>query len=151
MLSQSEFDAILSDTSKYVAGSIRWQDDEDHSPALEFSAEIQSDSGYPLVVKGRVNLEARTLSFSVIHRGVGRIYGLDLGKDHQNPSGQIVGEKHKHSWKESVRDKEAYVPADITEPITNVAGVWRQFCQEFSMTHHGALATPGGSQGQLFS
>ena len=33
------------------------------------------------------------LSYAIIHRIVGRIYGLDLGADHRNPVGEVVGEK----------------------------------------------------------
>jgi hypothetical protein len=104
-MTQTEFDAILSDGSKRIDGDISWQEDEDHSPAVEFRAEVSSDVGYPLFVRGSYNPEAKALTFVVIHRGVGRIYGLDLGKDHHNPDCHCTGRRHKHKWREETRDK----------------------------------------------
>lgn len=91
---------------------------------------------------GRYNRFAGTLTYALIHRTVGRIYALDLGADYHNPTCQRVGEKHKHRWSEVFRDKEAYVPADITaawdEPIT----VWQQFCAEANIRHIGIMHPP---------
>lgn len=91
---------------------------------------------------GRYNRFAGTLTYALIHRTVGRIYALDLDADHHNPTCQRVGEKHKHRWSEAFRDKEAYVPADITaawdEPIT----VWQQFCAEANIRHIGIMHPP---------
>ena len=55
-------------------------------------------SGWPLFVKGRYNAAAGTLNYSLILKTKGRIYALDLGKDHHNPQCHQVGEMHKHSW-----------------------------------------------------
>lgn len=95
-MTQAEFEAIIADTTKRIDDRIHWSNDEDHFPALEFKVELASDSGYPLVVKGSFNPLAQTLSYVLIHRMAGRIYALDLGKDHHNPTCQNVGEKHKH-------------------------------------------------------
>jgi hypothetical protein len=51
-LTQNEFEAILADDSKRIEGDISWTDDEDHSPSVEFRAEVQSAPGYPLFVRG---------------------------------------------------------------------------------------------------
>ena len=51
-------------------------------------------SGWPLFVKGRYNSAAATLSYALILKSEGRIYALDLGKDHHNPQCHQVGEKH---------------------------------------------------------
>ena len=141
-LTQAEFETILADATKRIEGNIVWDEDEDHSPAVEFRAEIFSDAGYPLFIRGSVNRLAKTLTFAVIHRGAGRIYGLDMGKDHRNPDGQLVGEKHKHRWTDLHQAKEAYVPADITAPEDKPVTVWTQFCVEASITHDGALENP---------
>ena len=45
-------------------------------------------------------MAARTLTYALILKTAGRIYGLDLGKDHHNPQCEQVGEKHKHRWSE---------------------------------------------------
>jgi hypothetical protein len=149
-MTQIEFEAILSDTTKRIAGDIAWAEDEDHSPALEFRAEVTSQPGYPLLIKGSFNAEAQTLTFALINRAVGRIYGLDLGKDHHNPDCVYVGERHKHQWREPVRDKEAYVPGDITALPTDPVAVWQQFCREANIQHEGVLQSPPPRQKELF-
>ena len=136
----TEFDVILNDKSKRIDRNIEWCEDEDHSPAREFRCEIFSDAKWPLIVRGRCNPLAGTLSFSIILNPVGRIYALDMGKDHHNPECHRVGEMHKHKWTEKYRDKEAYVPEDITESISNPAAVWRQFCAEANIRHDGKMA-----------
>jgi hypothetical protein len=150
MLSQEEFDKIINDNSKGIEGDIVWDDDEDHSPSVEFRAELVSDAGYPLFVKGSYNPLTEKLTYALIHRGVGRVYALDLGQDHRNPDGQLVGEKHKHRWDENVQDKEAYVPDDITAPATEPVNVWQQFCSEARITHNGEMKSPPPTQTDLF-
>ena len=81
---------------------------------------------------------------------VGRIYGLDLGKDHHNPQCNQVGEKHKHKWTEQFRDKQAYVPDDITEAASDPQAVWKQFCGEARLSHNGTLPAPPLQQEDLF-
>ncbi|HQU47483.1 MAG TPA: hypothetical protein PK867_32060, partial [Pirellulales bacterium] len=141
-LSQSEFETILADATKAIRGDIEWIDDEDHSPAVEFRAEVVSEAGFPLFIRGSYNRLAQTLTYALIHRAAGRIYALDLGKDHHNPDCQNVGEKHKHRWKEQVRDKEAYVPGDITAPASDPRAVWQQFCTEAAIDHQGHMHDP---------
>jgi Family of unknown function (DUF6978) len=148
-MNQNEFEALIADESKTIEGDISWSDDEDHSPSVEFRAEVASDAGYPLFVRGSYNSLAKALSFVLIHRGVGRIYGLDMGKDHHNPSCQHVGEKHKHRWDERSRDKDAYVPDDITAAVTDPVVVWRQFCAEAHITHLGKIPAPPPPQLEL--
>lgn len=137
-----EFQTILTDGTKVINGDIVWIDDEDHSPTVEFRAPISSESGYPLFVRGSYNALAETLSYVLICQGVGRIYALDLGKDHHNPSCTFVGEKHKHRWDEVQRDKEAYVPDDITATASDPIVVWHQFCMEANLRHEGTMRVP---------
>lgn len=138
-MKQQEFEALLLDTTKQIDGDIVWESDEDHSPAVEFRAEVTSQAKYPLFVRGRYNILAQTLTYALIHRSCGRIYALDMGKDHQNPSGTPVGKKHKHRWSERFRDKEAYVPEDITALASDPIGVWQQFCREACLIHNGVM------------
>ena len=126
-ITQQDFESILADTTKGITEDLVWRDDEDHPPALEFRAAVVSGAGYPLFVVGRYNSAAGTLSYALIHRAAGRIYALDLGADHHNPDCNRVGEKHKHRWTEGFRDKQAYVPEDITEPWDRPVEVWDQF------------------------
>ncbi len=139
---QNEFEILISDTTKRIVGDICWDEDEDHSPSIEFQAEVGSDAGYPIFVRGSYNASALTLTYALIHRGSGRIYALDLGKDHHNPQCPYVGEKHKHRWNESLRDKEAYVPDDINASVNDPVSVWKQFCDEAKIQHVGRMRPP---------
>ena len=149
-LTTAEFEAILADASKRIDGDITWSEDEDHSPTVEFRAEVQSDPGWPLFVKGSYNVLAKTLSFAIILQTTGRVYALDLGKDHHNPACDQVGDKHKHRWREQFKDKDAYVPGDITQPVTDPVGVWREFLAEVKIDHRGKMAVPPDLQEELF-
>lgn len=148
-ITNDEFEAMLTDPDKRIKGDLAWREDEDHSPAVEFRAEIQSGAGYPLFVCGRLNRLAGTLSYILIHRGAGRVYGLDLGADHHNPTCRFVGEKHKHRWTEQFADKEAYVPDDITAALDAPIDVWIQFCTEAGIVHQGTLSEPPAEQEEL--
>lgn len=148
-LTQAEFEALIADTSKRVEGDISWSEDEDHSPTVEFKAKIESEPGYALFVKGSFNALSHNVSFTIFHSSIGRIYALDIGKDHRNPNGKLVGEKHKHRWNEKYRDKEAYFPTDITSSPSDPVAVWAQFCEEAKMTHAGIMHRPPQIQGVL--
>ena len=145
-ITQTEVDVILADPSKRIEGDLRWAEDEDHSPALQFRVEVASDAAYPLQVNGRLNALAGTLSFTLIHKGTGRIYALDIGAEHHNPTCQCVGEKHKHRWLDQFADKSAYSPDDITAGVDDPVEVWRQFCAEAKISHRGVLHRPPATQ-----
>lgn len=147
---QTEFETLLNDESKRLEGDIIWEEDEDHSPCLEFRAEVLSDSGWPLFVRGSFNPMIPALSYVLILQSTGRIYGLDMGKDHHNPQCFQVGEKHKHRWSEQFRDKEAYEPADISARVDDPAAVWAQFCAEARIEHRGVMRRPPPRTGELF-
>jgi len=148
-LSNAEFEALISDAGKQIVGDIQWAEDEDHSPCLCFRAEVRSGAGWPMFINGNFNPLIPRTSFHIIHRQHGRIYGLDHGQDHRNPDGNLIGEKHKHRWKESHRDREAYVPPDITAPPSDPVSVWTQFCSEARIVHQGTLAAPPPIQPDL--
>lgn len=148
-MQQTEFDALINDESKTINGDLYWINDEDHSPALEFKVNVESESGYPLVVKGSFNPLAQTLTYAFIHKIFGRIYALDIGKDHKNPTGEHVGETHKHRWSEKYRDKHAYIPPDITAFVTDPIAVWGQFCAEAKLMHKGIMHPPPPTQMEL--
>lgn len=149
-LTDGEFASILDDATKRIEGDIAWAEDEDHSPAWQFRAEVGSSAGWPLFINGYYNPQARTLSYTLILRTEGRIYGLDLGKDHHNPECIQVGDKHKHRWSEQFRDREAYVPNDITGTVANPVAVWRQFCAEARIEHKGEMRQPPLEQTDIF-
>ena len=140
-LSQQEYDNIIDDDTKVIAEDIAWQP-RSNSPAREFRIDIDSDEGYPIFVKGWYNPSSGKLSYAIVHRSVGRIYGLDLGAEHRNPNGELVGEKHKNYWIPGSRDKWAYVPNDITETWNRPVAVWKQFCDEVHLQHTGTIQYP---------
>lgn len=141
----------MADETKTIEEVISWNEDEHHSPALEFRVEVASEAGYPLYAKGYLNRAARKLTYNLIHRAEGSIYRLDLGRAHDNPSGERVGEKHKHRWSEVMGMKEAYVPGDITTTVDRPEDVWAQFCAEARLTHSGGMAPPPPQQLDLLS
>lgn len=149
-LTQSEFEVLLADESKQLDGDIVWQEDEDHSPCVEFRVEVQSETGWPLFVKGSFNPLIPALSYALILKSTGRIYALDMGKDHHNPQCNQVGEVHKHRWTDRLRDKEAYAPPDITAPASEPVAVWHQFCAEAKIRHTGCMSGPPARTGELF-
>lgn len=145
-MTQTEFEALLDDTTKRIDSDIAWNEDEDHSPSVEFRVNVDLESGYPLFVRGSYNLIAQKLSYALIHRAVGRIYCLCLGIAHHNPSCERIGDKHKHRWNELTRDKQAYEPEDIVALVTDPVAVWNQFCIEAKITHNGRIYTPTFNQ-----
>lgn len=149
-LTDTEFASILEDESKRIRGNITWKEDEDHSPALEFRVDVESTNGWPLLLKGRYNPAAGTLTYALILKTTGRVYGLDMGKDHHNPTCEQVGEKHKHRWSERYGDKEAYVPDDVNAPVSDPVAVWREFCAEARIRHDGTMRRPLATQGELW-
>ena len=140
-LSQQEYDAIIADETKRIEDDIVWASDQ-NSLATTFRINIDSDEGYPLFLQGWYNPYSGKLSYTIIFRGVGRIYGLDLGAEHINPDGGAVGDPHKNYWCPGFRDKWAYMPDDITHPWSCPVDVWRQFCAEVNLEHRGKMHPP---------
>lgn len=149
MLTDQEFATILDDTSKRVTEDVIWRRAMGHSSASEFRVAVQSDAGYPLDIVGRFNPAAGKLSYALIHKSAGRIYALDLGSAHHNPTCERVGDIHKHRWSEAFKDKQAYVPADVTADWQQPVEVWRQFCDEAKIKHTGRMSPPPAEQLEL--
>jgi hypothetical protein len=145
-LSDTEFAAILSD-AKSIQGDIFWQEDEDHSPSVQFRADITSQGGWDLFVQGRYNRRAGKLTYVIVLRTAGRIFGLCVGIDHHNPRCNQVGETHMHQWSEQYRDKEAFVPNSITAPFHDPLAVWGQFCAEAGIRHVGGNVSTSAALG----
>lgn len=143
VLTQEEFETLIEDRTKKITEDIIWREDEDKSCSLVFKSKINSESDYPLVIVGRYNSKKESLSYAIIHEKVGRIYGLDIGQNHKNPSdGRRIGRLHKHRWTKKYGDKEAYRPLDITCPATDLRGVWKEFCIESKIVHEGLMTIP---------
>lgn len=142
MITESEFAALLADRTKRIVGELAWKQSERHWPASSFRAAVLSEPGWPLFVEAWWNPQSEKLSYALIHRATGRILSLDLGREHRNPSGDLLRDVHKHQWSSRFRDKDAYVPPDITAPWNRPVEVWRQFCAEATITHTGVMRPP---------
>jgi hypothetical protein len=137
ILTQDEFEAILNDASKYVKEDIFWRPE---GIWFKFRTSlITKSTNYSLFLQGTHNPHIPTLSYTLICPPRTRIYALDLGKDHRNPDGELVGEIHKHRWSEVYHDKQAYCPLDITACASDPIGVWKQFCDEAMIDHNGVM------------
>ena len=141
-LTDSEFQAIVADESKEIAGDLSWTPDRGRKNAVGFRVPVLSTPRYPLTLVAYYHPNAEKLSYVLIHRPAGRIYGLDLGDTHRNPDHRLVGPIHKHTWSEEHRDRRAYAPPDITESWRDPVAVWRQFCKEAHLRHTGTMQNP---------
>ena len=74
MLTDSEFKDFIEDSNKIINGDIEWQEDEDHSPSVEFRAQLHSNDGHTSYVKGSYNPLIPALTYAIIHSRVKRIY-----------------------------------------------------------------------------
>ena len=108
---------------------IYWLGDEDDSPARSFRAEVASNGGWSLFIQGHYNQRAARLTYALILRSVGRIYGLCLGK-----LTTINFDAHKFSWKHMHRWTERYLGQGSLHSGHNHcpgerpdSGLWRQF------------------------
>lgn len=153
MDTQREFEILLADQSKKITDDIRWLPDQFNAPAQRFRVDVLSEPGWPLKVQGWWNPDSAKLSYTLIHTEAKRIIGLDLGDvEHHNPDcerKQGRGKQcscpvgtHKHRWTVEFKARFAYVPADITATWDKPLDVWRQFCEETSITHRGTLREP---------
>lgn len=145
-MNQGEYEALMRDPSKRIEGDITWGQDHGHPAALSFREAVESDSGDPISVKGYLNRNSRKLTFVILHRALGPIYRLDLGIEHPNFDGTLIGEKHKHPWVEGIGARDAYEPEDITATVDDPVRVWQQFCEEANLTHSGAMGQPPSGQ-----
>jgi len=142
MITEEEFEVIIMDRTKHVAGTIRWESTEGNSPARRFRVDILSEPAWPLFIRAWWNPLSQKLSYTLIHREAGRIVGLDLGRSHRNPNGEQTALTHKHLWTSAHGDRHAYSPSDITEPWDRPAAVWAQFCAEIGLEHRGIFLDP---------
>ncbi len=90
-MNQGEYGALMFDTTKRIERDLTWTVDDSHPAAFSFRTEILSDADYPLIVKGYLNPNSRKLTFALVHRAQGCIYRLDLGAEHPNLDGTLVG------------------------------------------------------------
>ncbi len=141
VLTQTEFDEILSDKTKKITENIAWVGDKKDSETVKFRVPVVSDRNYPIFVDGSYNRYLDRLSYKIIHREIGRrIYGLDMGKDHRNPDDEMIGENHIHKWTEEYEDRKAYSAEEfISSPANQPREVWQEFCREANINFQGVM------------
>lgn len=94
---------------------------------------------YETLLHGNYNLELGTYTFTIIMNG-NRVKSLDIGKAHKEH-----GEKHKHSWTETHKDRNVYVPDDITTGA-DMKIVFQEFLAECNIKTEVELPNPPSSQ-----
>ena len=134
--------AIIADTTKVIEGDIVWQPEDNVRGAQQFRVRVTSVERSDLVLRGWFNHSSGKLSYTLFTPQVGRIYGLDLGANHNNEDGERLIGTHKVRWTPEDRDKRAYVPEDITAEWWEPVVVWEQFCAEANLTHTGTMIGP---------
>lgn len=151
MLSQDEFELLINDPDKFIKQDISWNDDTNHWPSCKFKVDIESDIDYQIMINGQYNPYKQKLTYLILHKPSSKvIYRLDLGQNHRNPDGKMVGEVHKHRWQFPYEDKFAYFPQDITAKVNDPVQVWSQFCKEANIIHSGKLNSPPPFQPDIF-
>ena len=124
-----------------ISENIAWIGDKKNSETVKFRVPVTSDRDYPIFVDGSYNRYLDRLSYKIIHREIGRrIYGLDMGKNHRNPDGKMIGENHIHEWSEEYEDRKAYSAEEyISSPATEPKEVWKEFCREANIDFRGVM------------
>lgn len=142
MSPQDEIDAILQDPAKTIEGEIRWSPDPQHAAAWTFYMPVAHSGTTPLDARATLRREANTLSYLLVLRGSGRIFGICWGYDHLNPSGEIVSGPHVHKWTSEHLDRwvEPFggASAGTGDPIL----AWREFCALAHIAHLGEVHPP---------
>ena len=142
-LSQPEFERLLADPTKRIAGDIAWTDDAGHPTAQQFRAGIDSDGGWPIWARGWWQPLSKKLTYTIVHAEAGRIFGLDLGSvPHLNPSGEQLIGGHMHIWAETEGDQPAFPRGGVGYSWENPIEVWQIFCAEVNLVHRGRLLPP---------
>ena len=141
-LQEADVVAIIADTTKVVQSDIVWRPDESIRGAQQFRVRVSSAERNDLVLRGWFNHHSGKLSYTLLTPQVGRIYGLDLGANHNNENGERLIGTHKVRWTPEDQDKRAYVPEDITAEWWESVVVWEQFCAEANLTHTGTMIGP---------
>ncbi len=151
-LSFTEFESWLYDNTKTIEEDIFWTpiSNDNHESGFGFRVSIKSAIELPVELSGYFNLKSRKLSFSVIHKTEGRIYGLCTGDAKHREGTKWIFGKHKHRWDESEKLGHVYEPNDITAKWDQIEDVLRQFGAEANITLECDIDDPPSHQERLF-
>jgi len=149
-MNQADFEGLLNDTTKRLLGTLRGRVTKtfaDGGVSCRGAVRCRLSD----FVKGSYNALAGALSYTLSIADVEFTRWTSARTIH-NPSCTNIGEKHKHRWREPVRDKEAYAPDDITAPPTDPVAVWQAVLwggQDSTRGNH--ASTTAGSDGAAMS
>ena len=137
-----EIDAILDDPSKTINGDIEWLPDPNHPSAWTFRAPVVHSGEAPLAAHGTLQHEQDRLSYLLVLRAAGRIFGICWGYGHLNPSGETVSGPHVHRWTSEHRDRWVEPFDDAGTGASDPTFAWQQFCTHANIVHRGTLHQP---------
>lgn len=137
-----DIDAILDDPSKTIEGNIQWLPDPNHPSAWIFHAPVAHSGETPLVAHGTLQPGQDRLSYLLVLRAVGRVFGICWGYRHLNPSGETVPGPHIHRWTSEHLDRRVEPLGDAGDGASDPIAAWRQFCTRANIVHRGALHPP---------
>jgi len=147
-MNQQEADAIFNNPDKCIVEDIVWKTNPQHHGTLIFRETLYCND-LQLDIKGSINTIIDTISFTILHPTVGRIYALDHGiVAHKNYDGKKNGGLHKHRWRPE-EPSFAYEPDDITATTTEYLKLWKEFCDEAKIYHTGSFFEPNLSGGMF--
>lgn len=128
---------------KHIEDDITWAHKQ--KDWLEFRARIECDVDYTLWLVGSYNHRLDAYSYSFVVNGQ-RICGLDVGKDHHNPTCEDVGSPHVNYWTNPHEAKMAREANDID--CSTMASAIEGFLKLCGIDLGGAFRTPS-VQGRL--
>lgn len=134
-MTKGEFDALLADSGKVIEGDITWSQDKSLSYVTGFSVKLESQSGYPLTIRGSYNRVVKKISYTLIGPNGFRIFAVDYDRKHGD-----AGKFHVHSW-----DGTKCVATKATAPMKvahDPATLWKWFCEQAGIEHKGTFGTP---------
>ena len=134
-MTKAEYDALLAEGGKIIEADISWSQDKSLSYVSEFFVKLESESGYPLTIKGSYNRVLKKNNYTLFSPKVGRIFAVDYDRKHGD-----AGEFHVHSWDgtKCVATK-AVAPAGIEgDPVR----LWKWFCEQAGIIHSGTFGSP---------
>lgn len=148
-ITEAYVDEFLLNAKLMLRHDIYWVQEYTHYK-FKVPVENEFESNIQLLLIGTKNIYVRDYSYCLLLNN-NRIRSFDPFKSHKNnlpnDKRRIEG-SHKHKWCDITKDKNAYVPTDITNPEDMELSL-RQFMNECNIRFYGRITMPPPSQFQL--
>lgn len=141
-MNKDHVNAFLHGLAMRIEGDIHWLPDRRNSLAFRFRADVRTSDPNDHHIEGWYNPDSEKLTFTLFRPDRGRIYGLCMGISHPELDIENPRRPHKHYWTDARRDRNRYLPDDISADWTNPAEVWSEFRQESHLEHDGQFYGP---------